>query len=463
MKSPHKHPQVKTIVISDGKEFTLDGISLQELSLETQKALKRFVDIVRNTHNTITIRQAKNLIVGRIALGSYIIIVPPPMPPHTFVNFLIYALQGDIRRYHVDDYSGVQVENFRNDLFLQLMAALLVHHSEHILKTHLSKSYVAKELRTSTLKGSVLWAKSFGRHPADGLTCRAFELITDEPMNQLVLAGLEAAARILHGTKYSSLAATQLFVWGQIARRQVPCRNDFERAEQRISRLTEHYRPALTLSRAITFGLSPIDLETTGTASLNHLEFYIPLLFESFLARLLTPYAAMHGLRLSFKASDKRALLDGDGQLYRKIEPDITVLRGRTPVGVIDAKFKPRYLKKKSTYCDEPLAKVTNSDIYQLFFYQARLQFLSHLTSPPRAVIIAPVSIDDTSNMTSLEKRTILWTAGLNPQKEQPSLTVLPAPIETILAQLKHQSEIEVIENYMPEVANEIRTMAINS
>ncbi|WP_175890338.1 5-methylcytosine restriction system specificity protein McrC [Burkholderia cepacia] len=386
------------------------------------------------------------------------IVLPAPMPADIFVPFLLYALQGDIRRFSPDDFSGTELGSVRHDYFLVLMASLLVGHAEGLLRGHISKSYQRHTMLSPSIRGKVVWARTLGRHPSEGVVCETFEQTTDDLLNRLVRAGLEAAGSILRGSSSVALIGTQLFIWRQLASSFVPVAHDFDVASRMLSRLTERYRAPLALAQALTLGLAPRTLDTVGNASLNHLEFYLPAIFESFLIRILSPYAKKFGLSLSFKSSDQRALVDASGATYREIEPDIVVYRGDVPVGVIDAKFKPRYVNRRSPSSDEPEAKVTNADIYQLFFYQTRLQMLHNLESPPRAAIIAP-SLGEVATA-SASHRKIRYSEVSSVVPSASMLSVLPIALAPVLRSLRIAGESQTLETHAPEIAAELRLMA---
>ncbi len=445
------------LVLADDQVVQLDGVPVNHL-LGSGARAQRFVDVVGGDARRVLVRRSKRLTVGRFSVGTYDIVVAPPFNPSVFVQFLLYALRIDLSRYASEVTSGVNVESSRGDIFLVLMAALLVAEVEGLLHGHVSKSYVRADRRVGNLQGRIRWERNFGRHPAVGWECTVHEQVTDDPLNQLILAGLSAAVELLSGTEQSSGATTQLSIWRQLASMTIPSPADFENAARRVSRLTEHYRPALALARALTLGLAPADLVSDGVTGLNNLEFSLPSLYENFLMRLLTPCAARLGLELDFKHRYFEALTDADGAPYRRVEPDIVVLKGGRPVGVVDAKFKPRYVNPAPANVALPEAQVTNEDIYQLFFYQSRLQSLGKLQQLPRAVILAPLFGGQASS--SIAKRTVMWSDRGSGGIDAPSLRVVPVPIEEALEQLKCDREYAVAVRCMPEAVAELVAMA---
>lgn len=446
------------VVLADDRVVQLDGVPVHQLLGSRAKTVQRFVDVVGGDARRVLVRRSRRLTVGRFTVGTYDVVVAPPFHPRVFVQFLLYALRIDLSRYASEPTSGVDVENTRGDIFLALMAALLVAEVEGLLHGHVSKSYVRADRRVKSLQGSVRWDRNFGRHPTAGWECTVHEQVTDDALNQLILAGLSVAVELLSGTKWSSAATTQLSIWRQLARATAPSPIAFENAARRLSRLTEHYRPALALSRALTLGLAPADLVNDGATGLNNLEFPLPSLYENFLLRLLTPCAARLGLELDFKHRYFEALTDADGTTYRRVEPDIVVLKGGKPVGVIDAKFKPRHVSSAPEDAALPEARVTNEDLYQLFFYQSRLQSIGQLPHLPRAVILAPLFGDQASS--SIAKRTVMWNDRGAGRVDAPSLRVIPVPIERALEGLRLNSEYDVATSCLPEAVAELAAMA---
>ncbi|WP_196256363.1 5-methylcytosine restriction system specificity protein McrC [Burkholderia gladioli] len=445
-------------MLADRTEYVLEDISFRTFDEARRNVLARFVDIVRSTETTVTVKKSARLTVGRFTIGKYVIVLPAPLPTDVFVQFLLYAIQGDIRRFHPEDFSGMEIGSLRHDYFLVLMAKLLVEHAKNLLHGHISRSYRRQEVLGNSIRGKVIWARSLGRHPSEGIVCETFDQTSDDLINRLILAGLEAAAYILRGSSSVASAGTQLFIWRQLASRRVPVAHDFDAGDRMLSRLTERYRAPLALARALTLGLAPRSLDLVGNASLNHLEFYIPKIFELFLVKLLSPYARRHGLSLDFKTTDQRALVDGFGATYREIEPDIIVYKGDIPVGVIDAKYKPRYVTRLNPSTDAPEAKVTNADIYQLFFYQSRLQVLHKLATPPRAVIIAPLLSE--LGPPSVVRRTIKYSDVDGLLSATSRLSVLPIALTQVLSSLRTRSELETLDAFAPEIAAELRLMA---
>jgi hypothetical protein len=112
-------------------------------------------------------------------------------------------------------------------------------------------------------------------------------------------------------------------------------------------------------------------------------------LFELTVYRMLREALEPAGYSIRYQATDADALRDGEGEKYRNVRPDMLVFRKDVPVAVIDAKYKDYWEVDLAKLT--PTRKVSNEDIYQLFFYASRLQSAYQLASPPPAIIISPV------------------------------------------------------------------------
>jgi 5-methylcytosine-specific restriction endonuclease McrBC regulatory subunit McrC len=398
----------------------------------------------------LVIRRNRNYRVGRARVGDFVITVPPPFEPNLFVTFLLYASGADLTKFVERRASQIDLARVPEaDRFLTLMALLHVEIAEGILAVHVARAYTARVERLRTLRGRPMWGKDFGHHPAEGLTCRHHLLETDNDLNRIVLAGLIAAARLLRATPWASEANTQVFIWRSLAAAVVPRLEAFANAERSVSRLTGHYRPAVQLARALFFGDSPTNVFGGGRGWLQSLEFNLPSLFEQFLARLLSEALASTDLRVSPQESDRGALVDRYMETYRGVQPDIVVYRSGRPVGVVDAKFKPRYVVGSGA---EPLPyrnRVSSADIYQVFFYEARLRSAYGLTSPLSAAVVAPKLESSTPDEA---RRTIVWQASLRAGDPPYSLHVLPMPIADVLVELAAGSARSALEK-APELA----------
>lgn len=439
------------VVLREDSDAILHDVTLADLSLEERRDLERLASVREvPEHRLLLARANTQYRVGRAAVRDYVLVVPPPMPPEVFVDLVLYSSGLDVQVLGNRRLALVDLELARRqDAFLVLMAWLFVQLTENALRTHVARTYVVDESRQTLIRGRPLWDRDFGHHPMEGVTCRHHRLETDNLLNALVVAGLEAATGLLAGTRLASRANNQLFIWRSLSAGTEPRPTDYEQALRQLNRLTEHYRALLVLSHAIFFGFSPRNLLTGTHAPFPALEFSLPVLFERFLMRLLRESEEQLGMAVRFRESDRKALVDGNGDTYREVEPDFVIMCRSAPVAVLDAKFKPRYLKASPGGHLHSRNRVTTADIFQLFFYSSQLSRAFALPTPVSGAVIAP-QLDWPSLLPDRNLRTVRWRE--DDEVMGFTLQVFSVPLLPILSALGNGATAFAALDYAPEL-----------
>ncbi len=220
------------------------------------------------------------------------------------------------------------------------------------------------------------------------MTCRYHRLTYDNADNRLLLAGLKSACYLATSEELKRNVFQHFQRFSDLAADIPPEPAQFNAVAARYNRLTEHYRAAHSLSAMLLYSLRPESLYQGG----EHLVFGIVLdmadLFEKFVEQLMQDILPPSGFHLAPQAPDKGALIDAEGYPYRSVRPDLIVSSAGKVCGVIDAKYKPYWPAAADGLT--PARKISNADLYQLFFYQQRLQRKFNLPAPPVAVIASP-------------------------------------------------------------------------
>ncbi len=317
----------------------------------------------------VWVRRNREHWVGRCRIpGSDLVLTAAPdFDPALFADFFLYSRTG-LRRRAARAPAGTRA----GDHFAHFVAELFVEVVEHDVAARIARRYRPQVERSQVLRGRPLW--DFGRPIAGWVDCRVHWLNVDNRLNRLVLAGLRVAHRLVRSSRSSAL----LHLFRSLCSESWPTASDFDLAGRQINALTRHYELALELSRALVLRLDP-ELFESGGSRMVGFELYVPGLFESFLYHLVKE--AFPALDVVEQSSDSKALVDLRGKTYRRIRPDVEVSAGGLPLAVLDAKYKPRYMRG---------TKASTGDLYQLFFYQARLQHRAGLDTPPMAAIVAP-------------------------------------------------------------------------
>jgi len=181
--------------------------------------------------------------------------------------------------------------------------------------------------------------------------------------------------------------------FSELARGISPTSTDFDSAAKRYNRLTEHYAVAHGLCKMFIFGLRPESFFHAGPQKVFGVVLDMVELFEMFMQRLLEDSLGPKGFVIKSQCPDRGALLDAEDKRYSSVRPDFLICRADQVVAVVDAKYKDYW----SSAVDgaRPQRKMANEDVYQLFFYQQRLQRIYDLPTPPAAVVASPLPAED--------------------------------------------------------------------
>lgn len=422
------------IVVTDTP--TRVPLALGTLSFDERRVIERMVDILEVGPDFVVVRRNRRHIVGRSVVGGWSLSVPPPFDPSILLGLILYAYRVDLELIQRAKLISAPLERASEvDLFLQMMAALVISEARAITIQHVAQAWEPVTERSHNPKGRILWRADFGHHPGTGVSHVHRLKTTDTGLNRLVLAGVRAASVVLRDTALRGDANRQEFVWRELARDAHPSSVDFDLAEERLNRLTRHYAPCLALSRALVLGLTPSDYFASSREEvLPALEFNLPSIFERFMERLLAEVAATRSrLGVAFQAPDRAALLDPDGGTYRSVRPDIELRVDGRPVAVVDAKFKPHYVAPEGT------RKVSTADIYQLLFYQARVAQRSGGRVVP-AAIAAPQVQDEPPP--DAWPREVVWRQEGRAERR---VSVLAVPLGALLERLRLQPAREAL------------------
>lgn len=328
--------------------------------------------------------------VGRVVLGEHLITVLPPIDDEAFSTFFSYAHGLNIPRAR--PVGPVASRRFNLDFFGPILAQLMAGHSRMILRTHLSQTYERRIRQLHGLRGRPHWTETFGRHPAQGVSCLLYEKTTNNPLNQLILAGLVRARQFLGGHSFQIPDfEAQYATWQAVASPRHPNDQDFQRALRDLNRQTDHYRSGLVLARLLWFGFDPANIYKGGGTSAPLVVVDLSRLYHRFLRRLIAE-ALPEGFSIRSEQPLTAALVDGTGATYLEPTPDLIVYSGSSPKAVIDAKFKPRYGECGKSGL--PRAKVSPTDTYQVLFYQAQLKRMLVAKRLPAFILVPSLRED---------------------------------------------------------------------
>lgn len=429
---------VQEVEVRGSEPVAISGVGLADIDQEDLAQLTRLVDILPgSSESELLVRRNRHHRVGRVVIGNITVSVLPELEAEDFLTLVLYASGEDVARFLRRVPATIDLHERSISRFLSLFAALLVEQAELILQRHLAQVYIARTERLYAIRGRIQFGRDFGRHPAQGISCAHYLQETDNDLNRLVFAGLIAARGYLPGTPYESRCQTQIFIWQSLVSRPEMTYLRLIRVQLKLNRQVAHYGPALVSVRTLLFGWAPEDLFSSGVASMQTLEFSMAILFELFVGRVLADGVRSLGLSAAIQQGQGKAMVDARGSLYRRVRPDFVLYRGRRPVAVLDAKYKPRYLWGGPGGAVPVHNRVSNEDLYQLFFYQARLRNRFRVESPIRSAIVAP-DLTPGEELAEPERRLIYWSAGEHgAENERYGVQVVALPVPTVLSAIR--------------------------
>nr|WP_261340094.1 McrC family protein [Pirellula staleyi] len=244
---------------------------------------------------------------------------------------------------------------------LDLIMLMFVEECERILRGGLLSDYVEEEEELPVVRGRMLFdrqiRKRLGR--LDLIHCRHDERKQDVPENQLLAYVLDVCARhAFQPTLRRKARQLEHHLLGSCD----PSLLDLVTTRGGIyyDRMNEHYRDAHELCWLIVDALGISDIYSSGSSRIFAFLLDMNRLFEVFVLQVLRQLTSTTALKVSYQSSDRSIIRDSaTNQPYSSVIPDFLIaapsLSGKL---VLDAKYK--------LY---DAAGVSNSDIYQSFFY----------------------------------------------------------------------------------------------
>jgi 5-methylcytosine-specific restriction enzyme subunit McrC len=226
-----------------------------------------------------------------------------------------------------------------------LLIALLAAEVEELLHRGLTRRYISLSEKLESPRGHILIDEVIrqGGVREARLPCRHFDRRADWHLNQVLRAGLEAAARMAEDRNLRRRVHQLSAIFGDVERLARLGNDDIERAERDLTRLTAACGPALTVIRLLH--------ETLGIAfDSGQLPSRMPgFLFDMnvFFQRLLSRF--LHDNLAGARIADELAIRDlfayaPDGNPRQRRapapRPDYALFYGKALHGFLDAKYR---------------------------------------------------------------------------------------------------------------------------
>lgn len=398
----------------DGDGLLLPWFDPMQFSPEDQRRIGRLVSwSYDRSASAYRVKRRAPHKIGRVKVANRVLSVVPDFSSENFAVLFLYSGGVDLRRFLQND-AGTVASTLGGTAshFDVLVGSLIAAACENIASGYLARTYERRDERLRTLRGRVDWLRTSLQPKHLGAWC-TYELITsDNLLNQVVLAGLDAARGLSLPPGLARRLDRLTFAWTALTRRRVISLADVIAAERSLTRLTETYRPALVLCRMLLFGFTPTDLLAGRGASLQLLEFDLAALFERFVLRFVREHLEGSSYEVQYQDAGRTNIVNAYGNVYKPARPDFTLLKSGRPYAVLDAKFKPHYVSRRGSGRLRSRNKLDEADIYQLLFYIDRLP----KDASNEGYIIAP-RLSSAEERIEPRLRQIHWKAGAEDAK----------------------------------------------
>jgi 5-methylcytosine-specific restriction enzyme subunit McrC len=230
-----------------------------------------------------------------------------------------------------------------------------------IVRKGIARTYVEEQGSLRFLRGKLVMGEHIRRNAvnASNFYCEYDEYQANRPINRLIRAGLDVAAKLSKEPK-NEQRCRELLYWFD----EVPASTDFPNDFHRIQRdrLIQHYLPAMPVCRLLLESLNPLTQQGSNRAI--SMLFPMERVFEDFVAAKLRKQ--LEGWKIKTQARGRSLIENHRERKMFALVPDM-VLSNETRKIVADTKWKLiDQAARDNKY------KISQPDIYQLFAYSKK-------------------------------------------------------------------------------------------
>jgi 5-methylcytosine-specific restriction enzyme subunit McrC len=316
----------------------LRGISFAHDPI-AQGLVRQLGDRIRIHEGYHGIEISSTSFVGRIDVGSLRIEIRPKLPAMPLAQLLRYAYRlRDIATFHESEAP------LKSKAFHDLLIDLLMAEVEELIHRGLARRYVPLVETLQSLRGRVLpgeIARRGGIREAR-LPCLQFDRYLNWHLNRVLYAGLEMAASMTEDRDLRRRALRIANSLDGVERKTRLDRNDIDRAERELTRMTVSYLPALTVIRMLHAMLGVSFGAANDHARVPGFLFDMNLFFERLLSRflhenlddrVLDQFPIREVFAFAPNGNPKR-------RLAPTLRPDFVVCRAGNLSGFVDSKYR---------------------------------------------------------------------------------------------------------------------------
>lgn len=278
--------------------------------------------------------------VGRISLGPLQITVLPKVRGKALLTLFRYAYGlRNLELASASDYDGDINQAFQEVLVLQLTAEV-----EELLARGLQRGYRPLREPLASPRGRFDFESyvRMGAPVRSTFPCVHYQRLTDTPINQVLLAGMQSALPL---TTDLSLRVRMRRTIQQLAEgvSPVPLNQESLRTAYRsLDRQTVAYQPALRIIHLLMQGLG-LDLETGAALKLPGFLYDMNRFFQALLSRFLHDFLPGVEIRDEHRLTGMMAYEAGFNPQRRQApspRPDFVLLQANRIIAVLDAKYR---------------------------------------------------------------------------------------------------------------------------
>ncbi len=241
------------------------------------------------------------------------------------------------------------------------------------------------------------------------LPCRHFERRADWHLNQVLRAGLEAAARMAEDRDLRRRVHQLSAMFGDVERLERLSAYDINRAERELTRLTAANRPALTIIRLLHESLGVAFDSAQPPSRMPGFLFDMNVFFQRLVSRFLHDNLISARIADELEIRNLFAYAPDANPRQRSVpapRPDYALFRGNTLNGFLDAKYRDIWERN-----------LPAEWLYQLSIYA--------LASPGEVSVLLYASMSAEAQDERVEVRQpVLWSS-----KRPASIILRPVPL----------------------------------
>lgn len=284
--------------------------------------------------------------VGRLALGPVTLTIQPKIDFRSLEVLIRYAYDlSDLRILSSDTVHELFEQSLQD-----LLVAQLEREASHLIFRGLSRHYVPTGATLSSPRGRIDFA-AIARHGGvrqAALPCKYYPRTENWSLNQLLRAGLRMAASLTNDLPLSRrIHRLDSLIPDEVEDIRLSL-SSIRDSERLITRLTEHYRPAIRIIELLFRGQGVTLHDAQAEVRLPGFLFDMNAFWQRLLEQFLSEHIREATVRSQASLNDALRYQPNANPLRRKnppLRPDFLVIQKNHVVAVLDAKYKDLWEK----------------------------------------------------------------------------------------------------------------------